>query len=519
MGQRVRIAAKPCSERTAGRRHLPALILLILLSTALGATAQTLPAHSGKERLRGGWYPWDPYQYQDYSRGVPVLTGFDVEIERALARIMGIEITLPQISWNDHLAALAAGTADIAAGATENEARARYAFFSRPYRTETDVLILPRGASSRYPFRTIDGMLDTFAREKFRLGVIAGFVYADSRVNAFIAKAARNGQIVAVDSDAQNLRNLLAGIIDGFLADRTTATTTAWRRHEGSLIEEHPLHFSTDIHFMLSRATQTPQMLERLDNAIDKLKKSGELRRIAYTYALPVLINQTLDSEWFRLLSFIGLVAFALSGVVLAHEGKYTVFGALILATLPAVGGGVVRDLLLQRTPLGVVRSPEALLGVFGTVLAGLLIIKIMSRVQGRLPEHYLRARASGARLIEVFDAIGLAAFTVTGVVVALDASAQPLWLWGPIAAVLTSSFGGLLRDLFRNDRVIANLSGELYPEIAALWGLGLALFLRWEAARLRPDEIGLAVVLTIIGAFATRMVAINRRAKGWRYA
>jgi polar amino acid transport system substrate-binding protein len=121
--------------------------------------------------------------------------------------------------------------------------------------------------------------------------------------------------------------------------------------------------------------------------------------------------------------------------------------------------------------------------------------------------------------LIEVFDAVGLAAFTVTGVVVALDASAQPLWLWGPIAAVLTSSFGGLLRDLFRNDRVVANLSGELYPEIAAFWGLALALFLGWEAERLQPDEIGLGVIVTILGAFATRMVAISRRAKGWRYA
>jgi len=274
---------------------------------------------------------------------VPVLTGFDVEIERALARTMGIEIALPRVSWDDHLANLAAGTADIAAGATESEARARYAYFSKPYRTETDVLIVPRGMSGRYPFHTVDEMLGTFAREKFRLGVVAGFIYADSRVNAFIAKARDNGQIIAVESDAQNLSNLLAGAIDGFLADRMTATTTAWRRHEGSRIEEHPLHFSTDIRFMLSRATQTPERLARLNDAIDTLKQSGELRRIAYTYALPVLINQTLDSEWFRILSFIGLVAFALSGVVLAYSGNYTVFGAMILATLPAVGGEIGR--------------------------------------------------------------------------------------------------------------------------------------------------------------------------------
>jgi polar amino acid transport system substrate-binding protein len=92
------------------------------------------------------------------------------------------------------------------------------------------------------------------------------------------------------------------------------------------------------------------------------------------------------------------------------------------------------------------------------------------------------------------------------------------IWLRSPIAAVLTASFGGLMRDLFRHDRVVANLRGELYPEIAAVWGLALALFLEWEGERLEPDEIRLAVIVTILGAFLTRMVAIVRGMKGWRY-
>jgi polar amino acid transport system substrate-binding protein len=232
-----------------------------------------------------------------------------------------------------------------------------------------------------------------------------------------------------------------------------------------------------------------------------------------------VLINQTIDTRWFRILAFIGIVAFALSGVVLAYEGRYTLFGALVLAALPAVGGGIVRDLLLQRDPLGIVQNPEALLTVFGTVLAGMLVIRAMSRLQSGLLTKQLQARAHlGTRLIEAFDAIGLAAFTVVGVVVVLDTSAQPLWLWGPVAAALTASFGGLMRDLFRHDRVTANLRGELYPEIAAVWGLALALFLEWEAERLEPDEIRLGVIVTISGAFLTRMVAIARGIKGWRY-
>ena len=362
-------------------------------------------------------------------------------------------------------------------------------------------------------------MLETFANRKFRLGVIAGYIYADKRISAFIADPANKDQIFPVAGDAQNLQNLLAGVIDGFLADRVAATTTAWRRNEGTRIEEHPVRFSADIHFMLSRATQTPQMLARVDAAIDELKRSGEIRHLADTYALPVLIHQTLDSEWFRILAFIGIVAFALSGVVLAYEGQYTLFGALVLAALPAVGGGIVRDLLLQRDPLGIVQNPEALLTVFGTVLAGMVVIKTSQRLQAARLTKYLKSRGRlGTQLIEAFDAIALAAFTVVGVVVVLDTSAQPLWLWGPIAAVLTASFGGLMRDLFRHDRVMASLRGELYPEIAAIWGLGLSLFLEWEGERLESNEIRIGVIVTIAGVFLTRMVAIVRGIKGWRY-
>ena len=70
-------------------------------------------------------------------------------------------------------------------------------------------MILPKCAGRRYPFQTIEQMLDTFAKRNFRLGVIAGYLYADARVNAFIADAANKDQIVAVASDDDNLRKLL----------------------------------------------------------------------------------------------------------------------------------------------------------------------------------------------------------------------------------------------------------------------------------------------------------------------
>jgi hypothetical protein len=74
------------------------------------------------------------------------------------------------------------------------------------------------------------------------------------------------------------------------------------------------------------------------------------------------------------------------------------------------------------------------------------------------------------------------------------------------------------MRDSFRQDRVLANLRGELYAEIAAVWGLALALFFEWEGARLQTDEIRLAVIVTLVGAFLTRVIAIARGTKGWSY-
>jgi len=469
--------------------------------------------------LRGGWYPWDPYQYRENARGNETLTGFDVEIERAVARVMGIELLLPEISWGSHLAGLAAGTRDIAAGATYSSQRDQLAYFSKPYRRETDVLILLRGTSSKYPFGTVDQMLDFFQKQHFRLGVVSGFAYADQRINAYVSDPANELVVIKEDNDLTNLENLLQGRIDGFLADQISAATVAWRQQKSGLIEEHPLRFSTNIHFMLSRVSTTPMTLAQLNDAIDRIKVDGEFQRITDTYALPILIHQTLDTDWFQFLVSIGTVAFALSGVVLAYVGRATLFEAMVLASLPAVGGGVIRDLLLQRQPLGIVRDPSVLLIIFGTVLLGMLVIKISSLTGAKRFTESLRSSGHlGTALIQICDGLGLAAFSVIGVVVVLDTSVQPLWLWGPISAGITSSFGGTMRDLLRRDAVAPKLQQELYPEIAVIWGFVFSVFLQWEAERLQPREILAGVVVTIVGTFLTRMLAIAFQLKGWAY-
>lgn len=149
-----------------------------------------------------------------------------------------------------------------------------------------------------------------------------------------------------------------------------------------------------------------------------------------------------------------------------------------------------------------------------------MLVIRISSFAGAKRFTESLRSQGHlGTGLIQICDGMGLAAFLVIGVVVVLDTSVQPLWLWGPISAGITSSFGGMMRDLLRRDVLAPRLQQELYPEIAVVWGLAFSLFLQWEAERLQPPEIFIGVVVTMVGAFLTRMLAIALRLKGWAYA
>src|SRR5262249_61699325 len=85
--------------------RLVAFTLAWLLPFSIAA-AQTpsspkpdLPARiSDTERLRSGWYSVDPYPYRDCSRGIPVLTGFDAEIERVRTRMTHVQVLLPEIA-------------------------------------------------------------------------------------------------------------------------------------------------------------------------------------------------------------------------------------------------------------------------------------------------------------------------------------------------------------------------------------------------------------------------------------
>jgi polar amino acid transport system substrate-binding protein len=153
-----------------------------------------------RRTLKSGWYSWDPYQYLVAQHDVKRLTGLDVQLVRAVFAQMGYEILYEEVGWKQHQSDVKNGVRDIAAGAFKNPERAEYAYFSAPYRKETDVLYVRKGEASRYSFKDASDLTRRFQEQSFRLGVISGFYYGPD-IMRFINDPANRTRIVAVTND------------------------------------------------------------------------------------------------------------------------------------------------------------------------------------------------------------------------------------------------------------------------------------------------------------------------------
>jgi uncharacterized membrane protein YeiH len=191
------------------------------------------------------------------------------------------------------------------------------------------------------------------------------------------------------------------------------------------------------------------------------------------------------DAHLQLILDLVGVFVFALSGGLVAVEKRLDLFGVLVLAAVAALGGGVMRDVLIgARPPVGL--SDWRLIAA--ACLAGLVTFVFHPGV------------ARITRLVRILDAAGLAVFAVAGALKALGVDA------GPIAAVLigviTAVGGGILRDVLAG-QVPEVLRRELYA-VPALLGSALVVL------AYRTDHLSTAVVwgaVTLV--FVVRMTAV----------
>jgi uncharacterized membrane protein YeiH len=183
---------------------------------------------------------------------------------------------------------------------------------------------------------------------------------------------------------------------------------------------------------------------------------------------------------------FVATIAFALSGCIAARQAGYDMLGICAVASLTAFGGGTVRDLILNRSPVWWIREDWPLLAVL-TVGIFYAVIPILRRVEER---HLVWP-----------DAIGLGLFSVMGADIARSAG-TPV-----VAAILlgamSACLGGVLRDLACGHRPQIFHHTPLYGTCAILGG-GLAILVQ---DRLPP---ALAIVLPAAVVVALRLLALR---------
>ena len=152
----------------------------------------------------------------------------------------------------------------------------------------------------------------------------------------------------------------------------------------------------------------------------------------------------------FFLIEAIGTIAFASSGAMTAIRKRLDLLGVIILGETTAVGGGMLRDILLGRVPPSLFINPIYVIMAFVTVLVLFLIIRFNQHI---LTGPYI---VIYERIMNIFDAVGLAAFTVTGIDTAMMAGYGDYRFLSIFLGVLTGVGGGVLRDIMADRRPIS---------------------------------------------------------------
>lgn len=141
-----------------------------------------------------------------------------------------------------------------------------------------------------------------------------------------------------------------------------------------------------------------------------------------------------MERTFLIIIEMLGTLAFAISGIRLAAAKNFDWFGAYVVGLVTAIGGGTLRDLLLD-IPVFWMLSPMYL-EVTGLALLMVILFK--------------RALVGGMRTLFIFDAIGLALFVVVGIEKTLAAD-YPMWV-AVVMGIITGSFGGVVRDILLNE-------------------------------------------------------------------
>ena len=158
--------------------------------------------------------------------------------------------------------------------------------------------------------------------------------------------------------------------------------------------------------------------------------------------------------ELIYVLDILGTFAFAISGALVASDKKFDLFGVIIIAFITSVGGGMLRDVLIDAHPINWIGDLNYLYTIF---LAVVFTFLFKSKIA------YL------SKTMFLFDTIGISVFTLLGLEKGLSFNLHPIiaLIMGMISAV----FGGVLRDVLTN-KIPLIFEKEIYASACLAGGI-----------------------------------------------
>lgn len=185
-------------------------------------------------------------------------------------------------------------------------------------------------------------------------------------------------------------------------------------------------------------------------------------------------------------LDILGTFAFAVSGALIASDQDFDLFGVLIIAFVTAVGGGMLRDVLINSHPINWIGDLNY---VYTILIAVVLTFLFKSKI---LPL---------SKTLFLFDTIGISVFTLLGLEKGLTLELHPFvaLIMGMISAV----FGGVIRDILTN-KIPLIFQKEIYASACLVGGITYLLLIKTGLHQTLIFAIAASVIITI------RLIAVR---------
>tara|TARA_R110002012_G_scaffold319389_2_gene539745 strand:+ start:129836 stop:130435 length:600 start_codon:yes stop_codon:yes gene_type:complete len=188
----------------------------------------------------------------------------------------------------------------------------------------------------------------------------------------------------------------------------------------------------------------------------------------------------------FYVIDILGTIAFVISGVLVALSKRMDPFGILIIATVTAVGGGTLRDVLIGETPVSWMLNLNYIYVILVTTV---LTIIFKSKID------YLR------KSLFLFDTIGIGLYTVVGVEKGINAGLDPIICVA--LGTMSACFGGVIRDILCNEIPVI-FRKEIYATACILGGLTYFL------VRKLPIDNNVVFIITGLVVIVIRLIAVR---------